>query len=128
MSKSAMARRGIRHKDGRFKNLNPCYVCGKSAGDNYWSDHRTDTGEFGDIALCLCGDCAEKGEAMSDEEALKFYGNGARWKPYILLRDGKEVMRGYEDDCMKFIHKNHSYSFDHALKYEGYSIKKVWPR
>ena len=73
-----------RDRLGRYAELHPCYVCGKSAGEKYFSDRRTDTltptGEdFGDIALCLCGDCADKGEAMPDAEAFAFYSSGKRW-------------------------------------------------
>ncbi len=41
---------------------------------------------------------------------------------YILLRDGSEVMRGTEQDVWEYIHKNHSYSVEHALRYEGYHL------
>lgn len=41
---------------------------------------------------------------------------------YILKRDGREVMRGTEQEIWQWIHRNHSYSIDHALRYEGYSI------
>ena len=57
-----------------------CYVCGEDAGEHYFSDPRTDSGEFGDVALVLCGACAEMGEAMSDANALAFYRDGVRWK------------------------------------------------
>ncbi len=45
-------------------------------------------------------------------------------KIYILFRDGKEIMSGNEFEVLKYIHRNHSYSFDHAIKYEGYSMKE----
>jgi len=41
---------------------------------------------------------------------------------YVLSRDGKEVMRGTEQEIWQWMHRNHSYSIDHALRYEGYSI------
>jgi hypothetical protein len=44
---------------------------------------------------------------------------------YVLLRYGKEVMRGTEGEVWQYIHRNHCYSVDHALKYEGYSIVKT---
>lgn len=44
---------------------------------------------------------------------------------YILLRDGKETMRGTEQECWQFIHRFHCYSVEHALKYEGYSMEPV---
>lgn len=57
-----------------------CYVCGEDAGEGYFSDPRTDQGDFGDVALVLCDECAEEGGDMPDAEALAFYRAGARWK------------------------------------------------
>ncbi len=54
----------------------------------------------------------------------KRYGRSANADRWILLRDGKEVMRGSSFDVAKYIHRNHSYSLDHALKYEGYKMVK----
>lgn len=44
---------------------------------------------------------------------------------YILRRDGQEVIRGSEQEIWQYIHRNHSYSINHALRYEGYSIAPV---
>lgn len=67
---------------GRYAKVNPCYVCGKSAGVSYYSDGRTDQVEgFGDIALVLCLKCCRKGEAMNDTDALAFYRAGVRNRP-----------------------------------------------
>lgn len=41
---------------------------------------------------------------------------------YILKLDGKPVFIGKEMDCWKYIHRTHSFSIDHALVHEGYSI------
>lgn len=41
---------------------------------------------------------------------------------YILSRDGVAQMAGTEAEVWDFIHKNHCYSVEHALKYEGYTI------
>jgi hypothetical protein len=41
---------------------------------------------------------------------------------FVLLRDGKEIMRGSSFEIARYIHRNHSYSVDHALKHEGYSM------
>lgn len=64
--------------------LDACYVCGKSSRYDsdtpYFSDERTDTGDFRDVALVLCQACAQKGEAMPDAEALAFYRAGQHWK------------------------------------------------
>ena len=64
---------------GRYAKVNPCNVCGKSSGVDYVSDRRTDTGDFGDLALCLCDRCATKGDKMNDVDALAFYKAGVRW-------------------------------------------------
>lgn len=44
---------------------------------------------------------------------------------YVLTRDGQEIMRGTEEEIWRWIHRNHSYSIDHALRYEGYAIAPV---
>jgi hypothetical protein len=44
---------------------------------------------------------------------------------YVLTRDGKEVLRGTENAIWAWMHRNHSFSVDHALKYEGYQIAPV---
>jgi hypothetical protein len=43
-------------------------------------------------------------------------------RTFILKRDGEEVARGDEFALLKFIQRKHSYSMDHALRYEGYSV------
>ena len=32
-----------RARDGKYDKVNPCYICGNSAGENYVSDQRTDS-------------------------------------------------------------------------------------
>lgn len=44
---------------------------------------------------------------------------------FVLARDGREVTRGTELDCMRFVHQAHAYSFDHALRCEGYSLRRA---
>ena len=45
-------------------------------------------------------------------------------KPHKLLRDGELVLEFSNSwDVYKYIHNNHSYSVDHALKYEGYELQ-----
>jgi len=44
---------------------------------------------------------------------------------YVLTRDGKEVLRGTENAIWAWMHRNHSFSVDHALQYEGYRIAPV---
>jgi hypothetical protein len=41
----------------------------------------------------------------------------------ILKRDGKEVLKGDYFKLLAYIHKNHSYSFSHATKHEGYVVE-----
>lgn len=45
-------------------------------------------------------------------------------KIYNLCRDGKKVMQGTDMECLDYIHKNHSYSFTHAITHEGYSLSE----
>jgi hypothetical protein len=47
---------------------------------------------------------------------------------FVLHHDGVEVVRGTEDECVRYIHRNHSYSFDHAIKYEGFTLLPVASR
>lgn len=42
----------------------------------------------------------------------------------LLLKDGKEIMRGTEVQIWKYIHDNHCFSVSHALAHEGYSIEE----
>lgn len=46
---------------------------------------------------------------------------------HILLRDGKEEMRGTIDEIYRHVHRTHCYSVSHALEYEGYSIVPETP-
>ncbi len=60
------------HRDhGKYAKVNPCYFCGKSAGEDYGSHHCTDTGEWGDEGLCLCTKCCVFLESLPDDEALR---------------------------------------------------------
>jgi hypothetical protein len=43
---------------------------------------------------------------------------------YIIKRDGLEVKRVESElEVVVYFHRTHSYSMDHALKYEGYTIE-----
>lgn len=44
---------------------------------------------------------------------------------YVLTRDGQEIIRGTEEEIWRWMHRNHSYSINHALRYEGYAIAPV---
>ena len=51
------------------------------------------------------------------------YQNTREDGPYLLLRDGKEILTGTEGECWTWIHSHTPFSVDHALRYEGYSIR-----
>jgi hypothetical protein len=62
---------------GRYSKVNPCQLCGKSAGVDYWSDRRTDTvdacgNRWNDVAIALCEACAAKLDKMPDGEAYAY--------------------------------------------------------
>lgn len=44
---------------------------------------------------------------------------------FILKRDGVEVERGDAFALFDHIHKTHSFSWDHALRFEGYSVERA---
>lgn len=44
---------------------------------------------------------------------------------YTLDRDGKNVMMGTALEIAAWVHRHHSYSLDHALKHEGYTVTPV---
>ena len=43
--------------------------------------------------------------------------------PWTLYRDWKEVIVGTECELWQWIHSHTPFSVDHALRYEGYSIR-----
>lgn len=47
---------------------------------------------------------------------------------FELLRDGKPITRGTYLQLAAWIHRHHSYSMDHALKHEGYSVRPLAER
>jgi hypothetical protein len=57
--------------NGKFDRLNPCELCKKSAGDNYFSDERCNTLGPG---LVLCQKCANKVYPLDDVTFLKAFG------------------------------------------------------
>ena len=71
-------RQSSEHREsGRYAKVNPCQRCGKSAGVNYYSDHRVDVEEgFDSVAIVLCKRCATKGESLPSAEALAYYVGG----------------------------------------------------
>lgn len=42
---------------------------------------------------------------------------------YVLSRDGKEILRGTEQECWEYLHRTHGFSVDHALTHEGYAME-----
>lgn len=46
---------------------------------------------------------------------------------YQLLRNGEEVYRGTEQECVKYIHDNHSFSLAWAERHEGYKMQAICP-
>ncbi len=59
MSEKQRERQGAEHRDnGKYAKVNPCYVCNKSAGVDYFSHQDTD-GLINDELLCLCKKCAD---------------------------------------------------------------------
>ncbi len=55
---------------GRYAQVFPCYVCNKSAGENYFSHPDTDR-TIGDDLICLCEKCFERLRGLPGEEAVK---------------------------------------------------------
>lgn len=56
--------------DGKYAKVNPCYVCGESAGEDYCSHPDTD-GLIADELLVLCDRCAVQLEDLSGPDAVK---------------------------------------------------------
>lgn len=42
---------------------------------------------------------------------------------YNIYRDGQFITQ--TDDVLSYFHRNHSYSMDHAVRYEGYRVEQV---
>ena len=55
---------------GKYAKVNPCYVCGKSAGVDYCSHPDTDK-TIDDELLCLCKKCGEKLSKYDGKTAIK---------------------------------------------------------
>lgn len=60
---------------GKYSKVNPCFACEKSAGIDYYSHPLTDTGDWNDLAICLCKQCFEATQDMTDPiEFLSYKG------------------------------------------------------
>ncbi len=62
-------RQNHREKSGRYDKVNPCYVCGRSAGVDYCSHGDTDY-LFGDALLVICDGCSRALQALRGADAL----------------------------------------------------------
>ena len=67
---SAQKERQDYRENGKYARVNPCYVCGKSAGVNYYSHQDTD-GTIGDELLILCKKCGAKLGKFPGNEAVE---------------------------------------------------------
>lgn len=56
--------------NGKYAKVNPCYVCNKSAGVDYFSHPDTDK-TINDQLLCLCKKCYDRLGHLSGKEAIK---------------------------------------------------------
>jgi hypothetical protein len=64
-------RQKLEHREnGRYAKVNPCYVCGKSAGIDYYSHHDTDV-TIGDDLLVLCKKCGIRLAKYDGKTAIK---------------------------------------------------------
>ncbi|MFA4971771.1 MAG: hypothetical protein WC683_04110 [bacterium] len=75
MTNAQKHRQRYRSKDGRYREFNPCYRCGKSAGEDYfsgpWTDRNDPLGnQWHDDALCLCESCASYMYSHKDDPAM----------------------------------------------------------
>jgi hypothetical protein len=59
-----------RSQTGRYEVVNPCNVCGKSAGVEYLSHPDTD-GEIADELICLCKVCFDKLSTIPGKKAVE---------------------------------------------------------
>lgn len=89
MTPKQRSRQDYREK-GKYSVVNPCYACGKSAGVDYSSHPLTDTGGWGDIALCLCQKCWDATSELADPkdflEYKKQFGDAAE-KAWLKARE-----------------------------------------
>ena len=70
MTPAQRQRQKTEHRDrGRYAKVNPCYVCDKSAGVNYFSHPDTDN-TIDDELLCLCRECADRLSGLPGPEAV----------------------------------------------------------
>lgn len=68
---SAQSARQANRRNGKYANMNRCELCGKHLGEDYRSDLRVNSPEWGTHGLVLCGKCCVKLNGMPDHEALE---------------------------------------------------------
>lgn len=77
-----ISRQQDRHREkGKYSKVNPCYVCGKSAGFNYFSHDMTDSvsplgASWGDEGLVLCAKCEIKTATLLEPDDFLAYAKG----------------------------------------------------
>lgn len=77
--------RNEHRSNGRYAKVNPCCRCGESAGADPYGDRRTDN-IINDEAICLCVDCVNLMDKLTDEQLIAEinrpeYGKLPRGKP-----------------------------------------------
>lgn len=82
MTPDQRERQGFRDEtNGRYSEVNPCYLCRRSVGIRYYSTMHTDMffieksgarTNFADTGLVLHEDCANLLDAMKIEDAFEF--------------------------------------------------------
>ena len=78
------SRQGARGNDGKYTKHFPCYICGKSAGVEYYSAEHTDGvdsegNHWNDLALVLCKRCADRLRGLPDGKAFAVASSGMEW-------------------------------------------------
>lgn len=98
-SSAQIERQKEQHRNhGQYAKVNPCYVCGKSAGVDYCSHHDTD-GLINDELLCLCKKCATKLEKYDGKTAIEIaFGNKENEVENMEIEKTKEEI----DLCLEY--------------------------
>ena len=82
----AQRERQEHRENGKYAKVNPCYVCGKSAGVDYYSHPDTD-GLINDDLLCLCKKCSDKLGKYDGKTAIEIaFGKGKKDSNEIELK------------------------------------------
>jgi hypothetical protein len=74
------ARQHHRDREGKYAKVFPCDLCGKSAGQGYYSwEHCNEQG----YGVQLCGKCAPKLEGLPEAEALALLKAAEKHSPIL---------------------------------------------